>query len=168
MEHRNGNSSSATRTDFVAAHGAAGYGNAFEVLSKARALERTGRNIVHLEIGEPDFSTPPHIVEAAVDALRGGGRIMAPRPGCPNCARPSPTTSAARAAFRSSPTKWSWFRRKPSCSTSCSHSSMRATSDLSNPVFHLRVDDPLRRRHAHPIPLREERDFAMDVMRWQA
>ena len=45
---------------------------AFEVLSKAKALERQGRNIVHLEIGEPDFDTPQHIVEAAVDALRGG------------------------------------------------------------------------------------------------
>ena len=38
---------------------------AFEVLVKARALEKQGRDIVHLEIGEPDFDTPPHIIEAA-------------------------------------------------------------------------------------------------------
>ena len=45
---------------------------AFEVLSKAKALERQGRSIVHLEIGEPDFATPANIVEAAVKALRDG------------------------------------------------------------------------------------------------
>ena len=45
---------------------------AFEVLAKARALEAQGRNIVHLEIGEPDFPTPPHIVEAAKKALDEG------------------------------------------------------------------------------------------------
>ena len=37
---------------------------AFEVLVRARALEAQGRNIIHLEIGEPDFDTPRHIVEA--------------------------------------------------------------------------------------------------------
>ena len=44
---------------------------AFEVLARAKALE-TRANIIHLEIGEPDFATPPNIVEAAVDALHGG------------------------------------------------------------------------------------------------
>lgn len=45
---------------------------AFEVLAKARKLEAQGRNIVHLEIGEPDFPTPPNIVEAAERALHDG------------------------------------------------------------------------------------------------
>ena len=36
--------------------------SAFTILSEAQALEREGRRIVHLEIGEPDFPTPPHIV----------------------------------------------------------------------------------------------------------
>lgn len=45
---------------------------AFEVLAQAKALEAQGRRIIHLEIGEPDFSTPEHVVEAAVEALRGG------------------------------------------------------------------------------------------------
>src|SRR5437868_14728788 len=45
---------------------------AFEVLAKARRLEAQGKNIVHLEIGEPDFPTPPNIVEAAERALRDG------------------------------------------------------------------------------------------------
>ena len=38
--------------------------SAFEVLVKARALEKQGKNIIHLEIGEPDFPTPAHVVEA--------------------------------------------------------------------------------------------------------
>ena len=45
---------------------------AFEVLAKARKLEAQGRNIVHLEIGEPDFPTPANIVEAAQKAIRDG------------------------------------------------------------------------------------------------
>ena len=46
--------------------------SAFEVLAKARALEAQGREIIHLEIGEPDFDTPSHIIEAACKALRAG------------------------------------------------------------------------------------------------
>jgi len=46
--------------------------SAFEVLARARALEAKGREIVHLEIGEPDFDTPEHIVEAGCRALREG------------------------------------------------------------------------------------------------
>jgi aspartate aminotransferase len=45
---------------------------AFEVLVRARDLEAQGRDIVHLEIGEPDFDTPENIVEAGIDALRKG------------------------------------------------------------------------------------------------
>ena len=42
---------------------------AFEVLVRARALEAKGRSVIHLEIGEPDFDTPAHVVEAGVAAL---------------------------------------------------------------------------------------------------
>src|SRR3981081_632228 len=54
---------------------------AFEVLNKARALERQGRSIIHLEIGEPDFDTPPNVVEAGVDALRKGWTHYGPSAG---------------------------------------------------------------------------------------
>jgi len=57
--------------------------SAFEVLAKARALEAQGREIVHLEIGEPDFDTPSHIVEAACRALRGGATHYTPSNGIP-------------------------------------------------------------------------------------
>ncbi|HTU42689.1 MAG TPA: pyridoxal phosphate-dependent aminotransferase [Candidatus Aquilonibacter sp.] len=57
---------------------------AFEVLNKARALERQGRNIIHLEIGEPDFDTPSNVVEAAVDALHNGWTHYGPSAGLPD------------------------------------------------------------------------------------
>lgn len=52
---------------------------AFEVLAAARRLEAQGRQVVHLEIGEPDGATPPHVIEAGVRALRDGHtRYVAP------------------------------------------------------------------------------------------
>jgi aspartate aminotransferase len=56
---------------------------AFEVLNKARALERQGNNIIHLEIGEPDFDTPRNVVDAGVDALRKGWTHYGPAAGLP-------------------------------------------------------------------------------------
>ncbi len=55
--------------------------SAFAVLAQAQSLEASGRKVVHLEIGEPDFPTPPHIVEAAVDALRAGQTHYVAAPG---------------------------------------------------------------------------------------
>ena len=56
---------------------------AFEVLARARALEREGRDIAHLAIGEPAFATAPHIVDSAVRALREGDTRYAPPAGLP-------------------------------------------------------------------------------------
>ena len=56
---------------------------AFEVLVKARALEAKGRDIVHLEIGEPDFDTPANIIEAATTALHKGWTHYGPSAGLP-------------------------------------------------------------------------------------
>ena len=56
---------------------------AFEVLARARALEAQGRRVIHLEIGEPDFPTPIHIVEAGAQALRDGYTHYCPAPGLP-------------------------------------------------------------------------------------
>ena len=55
--------------------------SAFEVLNRARALERQGKEIIHLEIGEPDFATPENIVQAGADALRGGWTHYGPPAG---------------------------------------------------------------------------------------
>jgi len=56
---------------------------AFEVLAKARALEKQGKEIVHLEIGEPDFDTPKNIKDAAVKALTSGYTHYTPSAGMP-------------------------------------------------------------------------------------
>ncbi len=57
--------------------------SAFEVLAKAKALERQGKQIVHLEIGEPDFDTPAHIKAAAKEALDAGATHYGPSAGLP-------------------------------------------------------------------------------------
>jgi aspartate aminotransferase len=56
---------------------------AFNVLARAKALEAQGRDIVHLEIGEPDFDTPANIVEAAANALHHGWTHYTPAAGIP-------------------------------------------------------------------------------------
>jgi aspartate aminotransferase len=60
-----------------------GVESAFDVLVRSRALETQGRNIVHLEIGEPDFPTPAHIVEAGKRALDEGWTRYGPPQGYP-------------------------------------------------------------------------------------
>jgi aspartate aminotransferase len=57
--------------------------SAFEVLARARALERQGKEIIHLEIGEPDFDTPAHIRDAAKRALDSGATHYGPAAGLP-------------------------------------------------------------------------------------
>ena len=63
--------------------GRLGTETAFEVLARARALERQGKNVVHLEIGEPDYDTPAHIREAAKRALDAGATHYGPSAGLP-------------------------------------------------------------------------------------
>jgi aspartate/methionine/tyrosine aminotransferase len=60
-----------------------GTDSAFEVFAKAKKLEDTGRDIIHLGIGQPDFKTPKHIVEAACKALKDGHHGYTPAGGIP-------------------------------------------------------------------------------------
>ena len=57
--------------------------SAFEVLARAKALEAKGKHIINLGIGQPDFQTPAHIVEAACKALRDGHHGYTPANGIP-------------------------------------------------------------------------------------
>jgi aspartate/methionine/tyrosine aminotransferase len=57
---------------------------AFVVLARAKALEAKGKDIVHLEIGEPDFDTPANIIDKAIEALRGGYTHYGPAAGLPD------------------------------------------------------------------------------------
>jgi aspartate/methionine/tyrosine aminotransferase len=73
---------SVTRTEHLAASLARlGTETAFSVLARARELEREGRDVIHLEIGEPDFDTPAHICDAAADAIRAGQTHYCPSAG---------------------------------------------------------------------------------------
>jgi aspartate/methionine/tyrosine aminotransferase len=68
-------------TQLASAVARLGTETAFSVLARAREMERAGREVVHLEIGEPDFDTPAHITEAGIDALRAGETHYCPAAG---------------------------------------------------------------------------------------
>lgn len=86
----------AARLDVLSGEGA------LDVLLRARELERAGRDVVHLEIGEPNFATPEHIVEAGVAALRRGETHYGPPAGIPEL-REAIATDAATRGIRMSP-----------------------------------------------------------------
>jgi aspartate aminotransferase len=65
----------------VAAFDRMGEENAFAVLARATELASQGRDIINLGIGQPDFPTPPHIVEAAIKALKDGHHGYTPATG---------------------------------------------------------------------------------------
>jgi aspartate/methionine/tyrosine aminotransferase len=77
--------------------------NAFAVLARATELERQGRDIINLGIGQPDFATPPHIVEAAVKALRDGHHGYTPAVGIPALRQAVAADLARRFAVEISP-----------------------------------------------------------------
>jgi len=68
---------------FASRMGDLGTETAFVVLARARQLEKTGRSVIHLEIGEPDFDTPKHIIQEAVNALQHGATHYGPAAGLP-------------------------------------------------------------------------------------
>ena len=75
------------RPSIAPAVGRLGTEGAFAVLARARALEATGRDVIHLEIGEPDFETPPHVAEAGIAAIRAGETHYCQTAGLPGPAR---------------------------------------------------------------------------------
>jgi len=139
---------------------------AFEVLSKAKALERQGKKIVHLEIGEPDFDTPPHVVEAAVEALRGGWTHYGPSAGLPELREAIAEYVSRTRRVRVQPEEVVVVPGgKP-----IMFYVMLALIDEDDEVIYPNPGFPIYESminyvggRATPIPLREERDFAMDV-----
>ncbi|MEM7696044.1 MAG: pyridoxal phosphate-dependent aminotransferase [Pseudomonadota bacterium] len=86
-----------------AAYSRIGEENAFAVLARANALAAQGRDIINLGIGQPDFSTPPHIVEAAVKALRDGAHGYTPATGIPQLREAIAVDICARTGADASP-----------------------------------------------------------------
>ena len=79
--------------------GSIGTETAFEAAARARALEAEGRDIIHLEIGEPDFDTPPNVRQAAKDALDAGLTHYPPFAGLPDLRAAIADDTAARKGF---------------------------------------------------------------------
>ena len=80
--------------------GRLGMETAFEVLAKARALEAQGKDIVHLEIGEPDFDSPANVIDAGVESHPQGWTHYTPSAGLPALREALLMKSQSRVACR--------------------------------------------------------------------
>jgi aspartate/methionine/tyrosine aminotransferase len=139
---------------------------AFEVLNKARALERQGKDIIHLEIGEPDFDTPSNVVETAVNALHQGWTHYGPSAGLPEL-RQAIADHASRT--RGVPVASDEVVVVPG-GKPILFFSMLALVDVGDEVIYPNPGFPIYESMIHyvggravAIQLREERDFGFDV-----
>jgi aspartate aminotransferase len=139
---------------------------AFEVLAKARALEAQGRDIIHLEIGEPDFPTPDNIVEAAYASIRNGATHYTPAAGI----------MEAREAVARYVHKWTGASPQPQQvvmvpgSKNVLHFALLSLVEPGDEVIYPDPGYPIYHSLAQfvgarpvPIPIRESNDFRLDV-----
>jgi aspartate aminotransferase len=139
---------------------------AFEVLNRARALEKQGKEIIHLEIGEPDFDTPANVIEAGVDALHKGWTHYGPAAGLPELRQAiADYVSRTRKVPVSSEEVVVVPGGKPII-----FFTILALIDAGDEVIYPNPGFPIYESminyslgKAIPIPLREERDFSVDV-----
>jgi aspartate/methionine/tyrosine aminotransferase len=139
---------------------------AFEVLARAKAMEAEGRDMVHLEIGEPDFDTPPNIVKAAIKALKEGFTHYGPSAGMP----------AAKKVFAEHISKDRKIEVRPENVVITPGAkpilffSIMALVDEGDEVIYPNPGFPIYESVINfvggkpvPIPLREEKNFSFDV-----
>jgi aspartate aminotransferase len=139
---------------------------AFEVLNRARALEKQGKEIVHLEIGEPDFDTPSNVIEAGIDALHKGWTHYGPAAGLPDLRQAiAEYVSRTRNVPVSSDEVIVVPGGKPII-----FFTMLALIEAGDEVIYPNPGFPIYESminyslgKAVPIPLREDRDFSIDV-----
>src|SRR5713226_841649 len=139
---------------------------AFEVLNRARALERQGKDIIHLEIGEPDFDTPPNIVSSGIDALRAGWTHYSPSAGLPDLRQAIAEEVSRSRGVQVSPEEVVVVPGgKPII-----FFSILALIDAGDEVIYPNPGFPIYESminyslgKAIPIPLREDRYFSIDV-----
>jgi aspartate aminotransferase len=139
---------------------------AFEVLVRARALEKQGKQIIHLEIGEPDFDTPANVIEAGVDALHKGWTHYGPSAGLPDLRQ---TIADYVSRTRQVPVASEEVVVVPGGKPIIFHTIL-ALIDEGDEVIYPNPGFPIYESmieyvggRAVPIPLREERDFCFDV-----
>jgi len=119
---------------------------ALDVLVKARAVEARGRSVIHLEVGEPDFPTPMHIVEAGVRALRDGKTRYGAPAGLPSLREAICEDLNLRACARCRIGCWSLPARSRSLLRVSGHAlSRRRGAGPGSRISHLRFDGPLLR-----------------------
>jgi aspartate aminotransferase len=146
--------------------GRLGTESAFEVLARARALERQGREIVHLEIGEPDFDTPGHIKEAAKRALDANATHYGPSAGLPELRE---AIAKHTAETRGVPVSPEQVVVTPGAKPIMFFTIM-ALVDRGDEVIYPNPGFPIYESVINfvggvpvPIPLREESDFGFDL-----
>jgi aspartate/methionine/tyrosine aminotransferase len=140
--------------------------SAFEVSARARALEATGRSIIHLQIGEPDFDTPGNVREAAKAALDAGATHYPPFPGIPRLREAIAADATARKGFAVEPSN-------VFVTVGGKGVMLYAILGLVDPGDDVLVPDPgypiyesLTRfvgGNPIPVPIRMENDFRLDV-----
>ena len=140
---------------------------AFSVLARAKALEREGRSIIHLEIGEPDFATPAHVVEAAHRALLDGQTHYCASAGLPELREAAAhDLSARRGGIPVDPANVMIANgAKPflffTIRAVCTPGDEVIYPDPGFPIY----ESAIRWAGATPVPLalHEDRDFAFDL-----
>jgi aspartate aminotransferase len=139
---------------------------AFEVLNRARELERAGKDVIHLEIGEPDFDTPQNIIHAAVNALNSGWTHYGPSSGFPELRQAIAEDVSRSRGVRVQPEEVVVVPGgKPIIFLS-----ILALIDQGDEVIYPNPGFPIYESminyvggQAVPIKLREEKDFRLDV-----
>jgi aspartate aminotransferase len=140
---------------------------AFEVLARAKAMEAQGKDMVHLEIGEPDFDTPPNIVKAAIKALKSGFTHYGPSAGMPDAKK-------VFAEHIAKDRKADWVKPENIVITPGAKPilffSILALVDEGDEVVYPNPGFPIYESVINfvgarpvPIPLREEKGFSFDV-----
>jgi len=138
---------------------------AFEVGARARALEATGRHVIHLEIGEPDFDTPANVVEAEKQALDAGWTHYPPAPGLPQLREAIANDSTGR---RGVPVDPSQVIVTPGAKPIMFYAIL-ALAQEGDEVIYPDPGFPIYESMTRfvgatpvPIPIRQENDFRMD------
>src|SRR5450432_669126 len=139
---------------------------AFEVLNRARVLEAQGRDIIHLEIGEPDFDTPTNIVDSGIAALRAGWTHYGPSAGLPELRQAIAEEVSRSRGVKVTPDEVVVVPGgKPII-----FFTILALIDEGDEVIYPNPGFPIYESminyvsgRAVPIQLREERDFSLDV-----
>ncbi|MDQ3553293.1 MAG: aminotransferase class I/II-fold pyridoxal phosphate-dependent enzyme, partial [Chloroflexota bacterium] len=139
---------------------------AFEAAARARALEATGRDVIHLEIGEPDFDTPVNVREAAKRALDEGWTHYGPPLGLPALREAIATDATARKRFAVDPEN---VVVTPGAKPIMFYA-LLALAQPGDEVIYPDPGFPIYESMTRfvgatpvPIPLREENEFRMDV-----